>query len=99
MIPDDNQFTYIIEEYTNLPSEDFMGAPEQNFSVTLRININEILNLKQWLQKMFEFSKCTYRVTRSYKVAQKRVLFRMDMHCQHKQKCLTKEAERIKSNG
>ena len=60
--------------------------------MTLRSNINETLKLKQCLQKMFEFSKCTYRVPRSYKVAQKRLLFRIDMHSQHKHKCLTIKA-------
>ncbi len=84
-----SQYTYIVEEYNTLNRDDFIGAPEHNFTVTLRINIKEEKHFKEWLQEMFEHSKCTYRTTRTYNVRQKRILYRVDMHCQHKQKILT----------
>ena len=86
-----------MEEYSNLNGDDFNGAPEHNFTATLRINIKEEKLLKQWLQEMFEYSKCTYRTTRTYNVRQKRLLYRVDMHCQHKQKILTTRQKGLKA--
>ena len=86
-----------MEEYSNLNGDDFNGAPEHNFTATLRINIKEEKLLKQWLQEMFEYSKCTYRTTRTCNVRQKRLLYRVDMHCQHKQKILTTRQKGLKA--
>lgn len=82
VLPSDMKYTYVVEQYT-------AGATEHNFSANIRINITQEEEAKQWLQDMFDYSKTTYRVTRTYKVLQKRVLYRVDMHCQHKQKALS----------
>jgi hypothetical protein len=66
-------------------------------SATFRINVTEEKDAKQWLQEISEVSKITYRVTRTYKVTQKRVLFKVDMHCQHKQKPLTIKQKGLKA--
>ena len=72
-----SQYTYVIEEYS-----------ESATTLTLRINIADESEVKKWLAEMYECSKCTYRVTRTYKPG-KRLQYRVDMHCQHQQKPLS----------
>ena len=84
VVPINSQYTYIVEEYDTLNKDDFIGAPDHNFTVKLRINIKEEKHFKEWLQEIFEHSKCTYRTTRTYNFRQKRILYRVGMHCQHK---------------
>ncbi len=40
-------------------------------------------------------TKCTYRVSRTYKPTLKRVTYKIDMHCQHFRKPLTKQQQQV----
>ena len=90
VLPDNSEYSYVIETYSELNGDN-------NFRVTFRINITKENQAKKWLEQMFQSSKCTYRVTRTYKVGQKRVLYKVDMHCQHQQKTLSKRQKGLKA--
>jgi len=86
IIPSDEEYSYVIEECNELPAEGFSGAPSNRFIATMRINLNNGEEAKDWLDKMCNHSKCTYRITRTYKPSLKWILWRTDMHCQHQRK-------------
>ena len=86
LLPFENGLTYVITDFTLLPSEDFLGAPEHSYEATVRINIAEKESAQSWMQKMMQHSKCTYRHTRGRKTGLKRVLYKVEMHCQHQRK-------------
>jgi len=69
--------------YNELPKEEY---PDSRFTATIRINDEDE---KEWIGKMCDHSKCTYRITRTYKPSLKQVLWRTDMHCQHQRKLLS----------
>ena len=79
-----------------LRKDDFIGAIEHNFFITLRINITDENHIKDWLHEMFKHSKCTYRTTRTYNVRHN-ILYRVHMYCQHKQKVLTTRQKGLKA--
>ena len=86
VMPTDEMYTYIVEEFNELPKEEY---PDLRFTATIRINLNNDEEAKEWIGKMCDHSKCTYRVTRTYKPSLKRILWRTDMHCQHQRKPLS----------
>ena len=63
VIPTDEMYTYIVEEYNELPKEEY---PDSRFTAAIRINLNNDEEAKEWIGKMSEHSK-SYRVTRTYK--------------------------------
>jgi len=66
VIPSDLEYSYIIEKCNELPAEEFSGATN-TFTATIRINLNDENESKVWIDKMCKHSKCTYRITRTYK--------------------------------
>ena len=60
VIPSDEQYSYVIEECNELPAEKFSGAPNNRFSASLRINLSNGQEAKDWLDKMCNHSKYTY---------------------------------------
>ena len=90
MLSPDVCYSYIVEEYCEQLHENFTGAPE-SFKATIRINLKDETEAKEWIKRMSNHSSCTYRITRSYKPSLKSVLYRTDMHCQHQRKQLTQK--------
>ena len=69
-----------------LPTEKFLGAPAYTYKATIRINITHPQKAcTEWLQNMMKHSKCT----RGRAPGLKQVLYKAEMHCQHKEKSLT----------
>ena len=89
VIPSDEEYSYIIEECNELSAEGFSGAPSNRFTATLRNNLNNGQEAKDWIDKMCNHSKCTYRITRTYKPSLRQILWHTDMHCQHQRKPLS----------
>ena len=54
----------------------------------MRINLKTESEAKEWLDKMQQHSHVTYRVTRTNKPGLKRVLCKLERHCQHFRKTL-----------
>jgi len=54
------------------------------------------MQVRNWLAEMSDQCKCTYRVTRTYKPSLKRVIFKVDLHCQHFRKKLTPKQLAVK---
>ena len=86
LLPPEQGLTYMVTDFTLLPSEDFPGAPEHSYEATVRINITEKESAQSWMQKMMEHSKCTYQHTRGRKPGLKRVIYKTELHCQHQRK-------------
>ena len=84
-------YTYIVEQLDEYELRDFTGAPGQQFKLKalIRTSTTNEKEAKQWLSSMMEHSQCTYRTSRTYKPTMTRVLYKVDMHCQHKRKVLT----------
>ena len=82
-------YTYVVEHLETLQSRGFVGAQTYPFRAQFRMSVTHADGAQSWLTSMMEHSQCTYRVTRTYKPEMKRVLYRVDMHCQHKQKQLS----------
>jgi len=60
VIPSDEEYSYVIEECNELPAEGFSGAPSNRFTATMRINLNNGEEAKDWIGKMCNPSKRTY---------------------------------------
>ena len=84
--------SYVITDWTPLPTLSFSGAPEFSFDASVHINVT---TAKLWLQQMMDHSKCTYRYTKGRSAGLKRVLFKAEMHCQHQQKMLTSKQKQL----
>ena len=89
VLPTNEKYTYVVENFTKLPQQKFCGASTINFEVYVRVNLDDHNEVKQWVEALSEKTKCTYRVTRTYKPSMKKVTFKIDMHCQHFRKQLT----------
>ena len=89
VLPNEEGVTYVVTEFNDLSTSNFPGAPDHAFEATVRINVKTKDAAEEWLQKMMEHSKCTYRHTRGRAPGLKRVLYKVDMHCQHHKKQLT----------
>ena len=55
------------------------------------INLKNESKAKEWLHKMQQHSHATYRVTGTNKPGLKRVLCKLERHCQHFRKILTEK--------
>ena len=88
VLPPHEQYTYIIETYQE-SSESHQDAPQ--FSATIRINLQNETDARDWINEMSNHSKCTYRVTKTVKPSMKRIKCKFAMHCQHYAKKLTQK--------
>ena len=93
VLPNNPQFTYVIESFKHVPCKDFSGAPKYAFELQACTNIHTTEQANEWLSQMFLHSKCTYRHTRGRQSKSKKVLYKVYMHCQHKKKVLTPKPE------
>ena len=99
LLPKVEGITYIIVQLKEIMKESFSGASAFAFESTIRINITNAKEAKEWLQRMQQHSKCTYRHSRGRKPGLKRVLYKVEMHCQHQRKPLTlKQAQSVASS-
>ena len=89
ILPNGQDITYVVTEFTAVQKSPFCGAPEYAFEATVRINLKTKNAAQEWLNNMMQYSKCTYRHTRGKSPGLKRVLYKADMHCQHRKKPLT----------
>ena len=96
VLPDSDEYTYIVESFNKLPVHTFCGAPTVNFDAYIRVNLNDDREVSRWIEAFSEKSKCTYRTTRTYKPLMKKVSFKVDMHCQHFKKKLSAKQVLIK---
>ena len=83
VLPIKDNYTYIVESFKTLPEQTFCGASKLNFEAHIRTNLETEEQAKEWVRELSEQCKCTYRVTRTYKPALKRVTYKVDLHCQH----------------
>ena len=87
VLPNEEDITYVVTEYRPLSTSSFSGEPDHAFEATMRINLMSTDAAgEEWLHKMMEHSKCTYRHTQGRAAGLKQVLYKVDMHCQHKKK-------------
>ena len=89
VLPNEEDITHVVTEYRPLSTSSFSGVPDHAFEATIRIHLMSKDAGEQWLQKMMDNSKCTYRYTRGRAAGLKRVLYKVDMHCQHQKKQMT----------
>ena len=80
VLPLHEQYTYIIETYQE-SRESHKDAPQ--FSATIRINLQNETDARDWINEMSNHSKCTYQVTKTVKPSMKRIKCKFVMHCQH----------------
>lgn len=85
------KYTYLVESFKKLPQLTFCGAPVVNFETCIRVNLNDKSEASEWVEALSAKTTCTYRVTRTYKPAMKRVSYKLDMHCHHFRKKLTQK--------
>ena len=64
VLPNGEEYSYIIQSHHKKDAESFEGAPELAFSAIIRINLETPEAVATWLNKMMATSLCTYRVTR-----------------------------------
>ena len=97
ILPNEQDIPYVDTEFTALQKSQFSGAPDYAFEATVRINLKTKDAAEEWLKKMMQYSVCMYRHTRGKAPRLKRVLYKVDMHCQHHKKQLTPKQQH-KSN-
>ena len=71
VLPNQRNVTYVVTNYTNIPSCSFSGAPRYAFEAIVRMNISSKEEAQSWLQEMMCHSKCTYRHTKGRAPGQK----------------------------
>ena len=92
LLPKIDNVTYVVESYQEEDRLSFEGAPKFSYHLEVRINLENEEQAKKFLKQMMEHSYCTYRITRtSKKPAMKRVAYKIEMHCQHFRKGLSKK--------
>jgi len=89
VLPNGKNLSYVITSFTPVATGGFLGAPSHPFEATIRINICDKEEAESWLQQMMHHSKCTYQHSKGRAPGLKRVLFKVEMHCQHYKKKLT----------
>ena len=69
------------------------NGDSRHFSATIRINLANEDDAKQWMEKMSNHSLCTYRTTKTVKTNNKRVKCKLYFvkHCQHFAKKLSQK--------
>ena len=95
VLPEGTEFSYLVESYQALPQHTFCGAPVANFEAHVRVNLDDEADVKNWIDSLSKKTKCTYRVSCTYKPTLKRVTYKIDMHCQHFRKPLTKRQQQV----
>lgn len=93
VLPNDAKYTYVIEDFQPKSNEEFEGAPMHCFEAVIRINLTNEEEANQWIQDMMVHSLTTYRITRTTSPGLKRVQCKLEMHCQHYRKPLTKKTK------
>ena len=81
---------HVIEQFQPKSNEEFGGAPVHLFEVVVRISVNNEEEAKQSVQDMMAHSLTTYQ-TRTTNPGWKRVRCKLEMHCQHYRKPLSKK--------
>ena len=99
VLPNVEGITYVICELTSLSQEGFSGAPSHAFESTVRINLTTMEAAKNWLESMMKQSMCTYRHSKGRSPGLKRVLYKVEMHCQHQKKDLTVQQKEVAANA
>lgn len=89
LLPNEEGITYAVTNLAELSKEEFSGAPAYAFESTVRVNVNNADDAKKWLQSMMKHSNCTYRHSKGRNPGLKKVLYKVEMHCQHFRKPLT----------
>ena len=89
ILPDVEGITYLVSELTTLPQEEFSGAPAHAFESTIRMNLTTAEAATKWLDSLMKQSMCTYRHSKGRSPGLERVLYKVEMHCQHQKKQLT----------
>lgn len=84
VLPNNPQFTYVVESFKQMPCEKFSGASKYAFELQARINISTANQAKEWLYQMFLHSQCTYRHTREERANAKR--------CYIKHRCIVNKS-------
>ena len=87
----------MITDLNQLPAEGFSGPPEYSYEATVRINLTHKEAAQLWMQKMMQHSKCTFCHSRGRAHCLKQVLYKAEMHCQHKKKQLTPKQQQKSS--
>ena len=72
-------YTYLVEHYQELPKSSFSGTPKVCFQAHFRVNLQNEEQVKHWLHALQSHSKCTYRVTHTYKPLLKHVKYKVDI--------------------
>ena len=91
VLPVSEKYTYLVESFKKLSQHTFCGAPTVNFEACIRVNLKDKSEALEWIVALSVETKCTYRVTRTYKPSMKRVCYKLDMHCHHFRKKLTQK--------
>ena len=86
VVPQSNKYIYVIDEF-KVSEQHCLDSLQ--FSATLRINLATKADAEQWLKQFMCHSKCTYRTTRTKKIAFKHLVVKFHMHCQHHRKSLS----------
>ena len=85
-LPESDKYTYLVECYQALLQHKFCGTPVANCEVHVRVNLDDETQAKVWVDRLSEKTKCTYRVSCTYKPSLKCVSF---------QKPLTKRQQQL----
>ena len=88
VLPPDDDYSYVVETYHEINNE---IGDSPHFSATIRINLANEDDAKQWIKKMSDHSLCTYRTTKTVKTCNKRVKCKFAKHCQHFAKKLSQK--------
>ena len=67
---DDYYYSYVVETYQEINND------SPHFSATVRVNLANEDDAKQWMEKMFNHSLCAYRTTKTVKTTNKRVKYK-----------------------
>ena len=78
--------THVVEAYQEIADATGGEMSSSQFSATIRINLTERDEAIEWMTKMTEHSKVTYRTTKTVKPSLKRVKCKFVKHFQHQAK-------------
>ena len=85
-------YQYSCHEFREIPSQNFTGAPQENFYVKLSVsNITTKEDVDQWLQQFTTSSNIKYNAQGGYKRKGVKVIYARWYICQCKHKKLTKK--------
>ena len=85
-------YQYSCHEFREIPSQNFTGAPQENFYVKLSVsNITTKEDVDQWLQQFTTSSNIKYNAQGGYKRKGVKVIYARWYICQCKRKKLTKK--------